>query len=251
MSRRWLVGGAVVAVAYIVSVLATVAFGPQHVRPLYDGFVPPSSYQWVDPPSFFASGNVTPRPVSRSLTLGPNGSEAAGVATPDGQFAIDIGAGAVAPRPGATSIEIRITPRAPRRLGAVPDGQRGDGNAYQVDMHYEPGDAPVTRLTRAGTLLVEIPEVGSRLYRSDDGSRWVSMPVRTVGARQLTLAGAFPGPGVYLAATNVPELVTTTTRSSRTGLVLGAVTAAVAAGLAGFSLVVVRRRRSVRPDESA
>jgi hypothetical protein len=245
MSRRAWQGAFAIALVYIGALAFTMAVRTDHRRPLYDGFVPPSSYRWVSPPAFFASGNVKPKPVSMTVALGPDGSQPAGLSTPDGQFAIDLGAGAIASKPGATSVVIRVTPVAPHTLGAVPDGQRGDGNAYRVEMQYQPGGARVDRLQHAGSLLIEIPELGTRLYWSGDGSAWTLIPTHTVGARQLTLAGEFPAPGDYLAATNIPELVTTATgHSTSRALIAGLATGAIAIAILVLAFFVARRRRA-------
>ncbi len=68
--RRSLVLGAIVVGAYLVVLAVTVGLRDDHVRPLYDGFTPPPSYRWVDPPSFFSSGNVEPKPAVTTIRLG-------------------------------------------------------------------------------------------------------------------------------------------------------------------------------------
>ncbi len=110
-------------------------------------------------------------------------------------------------------------------------------------MHYEPGDVTVGKFQRPGSVLIEIPELGSQLYRSNDGSTWILNPTSTVGARQLTLAGPFTAPGYYLAATNVPELVATTSHSSEGAVVAGIVTGVVAIAILALAFFVARRRR--------
>ena len=85
---------------------------------------------------------MKPQALSTTIALGPAGSAAAGFATPDGQFVVNLGAGAIAPSPAATSVAITVTPVAPRHLSPVPDGLRSNGNAYRVEMKYEPSAAP-------------------------------------------------------------------------------------------------------------
>lgn len=250
MRRSRLVVAIAAAIVYVGAIALTMALHSGHARPLYDGFVPPSSYRWVEPPAFFASGNEKPKPVHAAIPLTSGGSRAAGIATPDGQFAIDLNAGAIAPRPGATSVTVDITPVAPRELGALPSSLRGNGNAYRVDMHYEPGGQSVRRFTAPGTLLVEIPELGSDLYRSSTGTGWIAIAAHPVGASKLTLAGEFPAPGDYLAATNLPELVTTSRRSSHRALAIGLVAAGVALVLLLVAGRLARRRLRVDPEPS-
>ena len=238
--------GLAVAAVYLVAVLGTLALRPSSPRPLYDGFVPPSSYQWVKPPAFFAPNNVRPKPVSTTIALTPRGSVAAGVATPDGQFVIDLAAGAIAPATGAMNVAMQVTPLAPSSLTPLPSGLRGNGNAYRVEMHYEPGGEPVAGLARPGSLLVEIPELGRQLFRSTDHATWITVSARPIGPRGLTLVTDFDGPGDYVAATNLPELVTATRGSSHGALVVGLIVGALAVVLIVLAFFVTRATRSRR-----
>ncbi len=126
----------------------------------------------------------------------------------------------------------------------MPLGLRANGNAYRVEMTYEPSNAAVTAIAMPGTLLVELPEVGNRLFRSPTGRSWSMLPSRAVSASQLSLSAEFTGPAYYVAATSLPELAGPTGRSSHRALMLGIGVAvlAVLVLLAGY--VVQRRRRS-------
>lgn len=84
---------------------------------------------------------------------------------------MSLGRGAIAAAPGATSVAVHVTPLTPKRLAPVPDGLRANGNAYRVEMTYEPSGVPVTHFTAPGTLLIEIPELGTALYVSPDGTK--------------------------------------------------------------------------------
>lgn len=243
MRRRSLVVGAALLGVYLVAIVVTVGLRSDHVRPLYDGFAPPPSYRWVDPPPFFASGNVEPTAVTTSIKLGRDGSAPAGVATPDGQFVINLGGGAVAPRSGAKRVAVKITPVAPDQLGAVPSGLRPNGNAYRIDMTYEPGHSKVERLARPGTLVVEIPELGRDLFTSRPGARWSVVDAQPVPPRQLSLTAPLETPGDYLAATNLPELVAPGGGSSDRAALIGVATAVLAAVVLAAAFVLVRRRR--------
>ena len=225
---------------YLVALGATVALRDDHVRPLYDGFVPPSSYHFVEPPSFFASGNVEPQPMSATIKLGSGGSEAAGLATPDGQFVVDLARGAIAATNGDTTVAVHITPLGPSHLPAVPDGLRPNGNAYRVEMTYMPSGAPVRAFT-PGTLLVEIPELGDQLFLSPDANTWTPVAAQVLPPRQLSLTAPFSAPGTYLAATSLPELTTSTSHSD-SAVALGIVVAVLALVIFGAAFVLVRRR---------
>ncbi len=238
MSRRTLLAGVAIIGAYVL------VLGVSHARVLYDGFIPPPKYQFVQPPEYFAPGNVKPGALTTDIALTPNGSALTGFATPDGQFVVNLPVGAIAPRAGATSVHVRITPLAPQKLAALPGGLRADGNAYRVEMTYEPGRAPVTRIENKGTLLVEFPEIGNGLFVSTDGTAWTRVPARTLEPRELSVAADFTRPGIYEVGTNLPELTNGARTSSHRALWIGTATVVVALGL--FAGAFVLRRRRVR-----
>jgi len=245
--RTGLGTGMALAAVYVIVVFTTVANRPGLARPLYDGFVPPSSYQWVKPPPFFSANNVKPKSVETTIALTAAGSAPAGVATPDGQFAIDLGAGAIDPHEDSTHVFVRVTPLAASSLPPLPNGLRGNGNAYRVEMRYEPRNDPIVRLKRPGSLLMEIPEIGRQLYRSTDRATWTPLPAAAIGPNKLTLTTVFDGPGDYLAATNLPELVTAPNGSSKGALTVAVVVGLLAtASLVGVALVTRRRMHARR-----
>jgi hypothetical protein len=241
--RRSVRLGVVVVALYVVAVMLTNAMRTEGARPLYDGFAPPPSYRFVDPPPFFAAGNVQPGPVSTTIALGPQGSEPAGVATPDGQFVVSLARGAIAPAPGASSVAVTIAPLGPRDLGPLPGGLRADGNAYRVDMTYQPAGGAITRFAKPGTLLVEIPELGNGLFASGDARRWTSIDARTIPPRRLSMSATFAVPGYYLAGTTLPMLTVAGTASGSDSIALGLIVAAAALVVFGAGFVLVRRRR--------
>lgn len=241
--------GVAIVVVYLGAVVITAALRPGGARPLFDSFAPPASYQFVDPPPFFASGNVQPGGVSRSITLTPEGSAAAGIGTPDGQFVIDLARGAIAPRAGATSVAVKITPVAPKTLSAVPAGSRADGNAYRLDLTYEPSGEPVTEFAKPGTMLVVAPELASALLHSVDGSAWVAQPARVVGSNGLSMSAELTAPGDYVVSTTLPELAAApaaTSTSHSSAIVIGIAVAVVALALFGVAFALARRRSTRR-----
>jgi hypothetical protein len=204
----------------------------------------PASYRFVDPPALFAAGNVSPQDRTATIALGAGGSAPAGIATPDGQFVIDLGRGAIAPAASATTVAVRITALAPRHLRALPNG-RSNGNAYRVDMMYQPTGVNVARFAKPGTLLIETPELASALYDSPDATHWSALASRPSAPRELRLRAQFPAPGYYLAGTLLPELaapVAPHTHHSR--LVFDLVVIVLAVGVVAGAGVVVLRRRS-------
>jgi hypothetical protein len=247
VTRRVVASGIAIVVAYLGTLAITVVVRDAHVRPLYDGFAPPNSYSWVDPPAFFAAGNAKPAATSAVVTIGPAGSNAAGVGTPDGQFVIDIARGAIARHASDRQIKVEITPVDPKHLAPVPLGLRANGNAYRVAMTYEPSNAAVTAIAKPGTMLVELPEVGTRLFRSSSGRSWSTLPARAVSSTQLSLSAEFTGPAYYVGATSLPELAGPTGQSSHRALVLGIGVAILAVLLLLLAAFVVQRRRRVAP----
>ena len=246
MHRRSLVLGAIVVGAYLLVLGATVGLRDDHVRPLYDGFTPPPSYQWVDPPSFFSSGNVAPKPAVATIKLHRDGSEAAGVATPDGQFVINLARGAIEKRTGAASVTVRITPLAASDLPRLPDGMRANGNVYRLRMRYETG-ADVNHLSGNATLVMGVPEVGNNLFHirsRRSGSSWDRLDSTALPPNQLSLSASLPGPGSFVAGTTLPELVGPSHSSSH-ALVIGIVVAVLAVLLLVAAFAQVRRRRRV------
>jgi hypothetical protein len=236
--------GAVIVAVYLAAATVTGVVRHGDVRPLYDGFLPPSSYRFVDPPQFFASGNVKPESMSTSISLGPDGSQPAGFSTPDGQFVVSLPRAAIPAAAAETTVTVRVTPLAPRNADALPRGLRPNGNAYRVDMSYTRSGTTVTRFAKPGTLLIGLPEIGNHLFFSAGAATWSQLPSRAIPPRELSLTASFAAPGYYMAATSLPELTAQPGHSRRTAVVLGVVTAVVAIGLfAGAYIVVVRRRR--------
>ena len=229
MRRRVVLVGAVIVVAYLATLSATVARRDGNVRPLYDGLAAPAAYRFVNPPAFFAPTNVKPTAASATIALHADGSAQAGIATPDGQFVISLGRGAVAPAAGATEISVRITPIDPGSLGPLPALSslpatrplRPSGNAYHLEMTYEPSGHSVTRLVKPGTLLMEIPEIAENAFASTDGKRWTRLATRVLLPKQLTMTATLSTSGYYVAGTDQASLAARTKRSSRAALVLG------------------------------
>jgi hypothetical protein len=207
-----------------------------------DGVVPPTRYQYVEPPAFFAAGNTKPQPVTVRVPLSARGSDAAGVATPDGQFVIDLAAGAIAPHAGATSVAIHVTPLAPGSRSALPNGLRANGNAYRVEMNYEPVGGAVNAVAKPGTLLIEVPELGAGVFVSTAANVWTNAGARTVGPQERAYSAQFANNATYLAGTNLPELAAATSSSdSHTALIAG-IAIGVVVLVVGAWLLLRRRR---------
>ena len=219
------------------------------MRPLYDGFAPPPSYRFVDPPPFFAAGNVEPQPMSTTIALGASGSEPAGVATPDGQFVVSLGRGAIARRTPARR-RSRCTSRRSRRarFAPVPNGLRAERQRVprRHDLRAD-RYARVTRFAKPGTLLLEIPELGNALFVSPDRQRVDGNPrARAISSSQLSLSAPFAAPGYYLAANESPRARPATRALDHTAVVLGVVVSVAAVALFVGVYLLARKRHRVQ-----
>ena len=241
MTRRAAATGLALAAVLVIVVLA--GRGPG-VRPLFDGFAPIPEYRFVAPPPAFAAGNHRPEGATIRIPITPRGSAARGVSTPDGQAVISLGAGAVPTHGADTAVRLTVTPRDGARLAPLPDGLRPNGNAYAITLHYEPSGAPVTSLARPGTLVLEVPEVSTGMFRSPPGRTWRAIDSRGLPPRQVQLSMRLDAPGNYLSGTNLPELPGPTGAASHSvlgGILVGV--GALALVLAAFHLARRRRRR--------
>jgi hypothetical protein len=198
----------------------------------------------VKPPPALASGNSRPGPGSADIAIAGSSAQGA-AATPDGQFVVNISAGAIAPHDADTSVHAAITPLDPGTLGPVPTGLVADGNAYRIGLTYRPSNTPLDALTGPGDVALIAPSPGHVLLYSSDGRAWTRLASQSVGATS-TVISTFTHPGVYLVGAN-PTAVVSGRHSSRLG------TAAVAALVAGLAIVLVAvsavvRRRGSRYD---
>jgi hypothetical protein len=111
-------------------------------------------------------------------------------------------------------------------------------------MSYEPLGGTLTKVAVSGSLLMEIPEIGDRLFVSPDGQEWAPVRSGVITPRQLTMTSTFRVTGYYLAATSLPELAAPKGHASRVALVVGVLTVALALLIFAGAYVVVRNRRS-------
>lgn len=200
-----------------------------------DGSTPPPVYHWVVPPTG-ASGTAATPATGGGVTVAmtPTGSAATGVATDDGQVAVSLGTGAVAARPGARTVTVRIAPRTTKGLPDLPDGLRFDGNAYRISATTGPGHRVVTTFDRPGSVTIELPEVGRALYRAT-GSGWVEVPSTPVPPRELAVSAELAQPGLYVSGTDLPPPDASSDAPSAGG---GGVPAGAVAALIGLVLLV-------------
>jgi hypothetical protein len=228
---RWLAWGLAASVGYLLA--GTFVWPAVPLKILYEGEAPPLPYRWVHPPANLPEPNQPPTPGSGTIALTPAGSQSASVLTDDGQAALILRFGAIAPHAGASSVTVRITPLDPATVSAPPSGLRFDGNAYRMEATYNTGDpialrAPVTPVLR-------YPKHATMLLRFS-GARWTSLETHVVGG-SLQLFGPSDRLGVFVAAAPpTPAPVPWATYAP-----VAAAAAGVLATLA--ALILLRRRR--------
>ncbi len=162
--------GIVVIVAYLVVVLSGPSVAPG--RLLYDGYTPPPPYRWVRPPAG-VSGNQPPEPGSGTVALGPSGSVPATASTGDEQAVVVFPRGAIAPRRGEASVEIRITPLDAAVVGSPPSGLRYDSNAYRIEATYRASRAPAPLIGPVNIVLRYA--TGANEIARYDGRSWLAL----------------------------------------------------------------------------
>ena len=238
MRRRALWGAAALA-AYVAVVIWTPG-SPS--RPLFDVSGPPPPYRWVNPPPQFAAGNQKPEGTSHDLVLGSAGSDAASIATADGQAAIILKEGSFAARKGETVVVVKIDPLDPATIGPPPSGLRYDGNAYRFLAAYKRSGVEA-KLAQADSVVLQFPIVATKLLRRD-GTVWTDLKADPISV-SLQLFAPTTQLGVFVAAG--PPIPTGTPKSkgkfpAALVISLGAAVAAVIAGLIARTRASKRRK---------
>lgn len=233
--------GILAALAYAVVLSTTLAVTRHHVRPLYEGVGPSSPYRWVHPPPDFAAGNIKPGPIQSEVAIDNGGSQQSGVSSEDSQLLLNLPAGAVAPEPGATRLNVAVAPLDPAKLAAVPAGLRPDGNAYRIRLTIKPSERTLDRLAAPGNLVMTVPELGDVILYSADGKSWERLDTRPVSG-PTTLGSTFSRAGYYLGAAK-GAAAAKSSGSSKGGVVVVAVLTAALVLALSFSPAVFRRLR--------
>jgi hypothetical protein len=242
--RRRVLWGLVALGAYV----AVAVWSPgSPSRPLFDVSGPPPPYRWVNPPAQYAVGNVKPEGTTHDLILGGAGSDAASIATGDGQAAIVLKEGSFAPKAGEKAVLVKIDPLDPGTIGPVPTGLRYDGNAYRIIAAYKKSGVEAT-LMQPATVVLSFPIVATQLFRRD-ANVWTDLKANPVSVSlqifaTTTQLGAFVAAGPPLAS-GTPK----TGGKFPAALVisLGAAVAAVIAGLVARLRARKRRASAKKP----
>jgi hypothetical protein len=198
------------------AVVALTGLASDHpVRPLLDGVGSTTPYRWVHPPWYVGSANVKPEPSHTDITFENGTSPLMGVTSQDGQLVLSLPKGALPPHPSNTAVRAGITPVDPNKLGKTPAKLRPDGNAYKLELTYQPSKAPLTAMTLPGNIVLIVPAAADTILYSRDGNGWESVPTLMLGDRRsplgvatlarLTIGASFTETGYYLAGTSLPD----------------------------------------------
>jgi len=240
--RRRLGLGVGLAVAYALAVVATGLTGGHPVRPLLDGAGVTAPYKWVKPPWYVGNTNVKPEAGHTDIPFDNGTSPLIGVNSPDSQMILNLPRGALPPHGGDTSVRAAFTPLDPKKLARPPSGMRADGNAYRVEMTYQPSGAPVPTTAQSGNVIMVVPDEAEKMLFSLDGKSWDELPTHMLGD-PTTVGSAFNRAGYYLVGTTLPEFKNPN-QSNGTKRVAGIVLVVVALALLLGYIVPTLLRRS-------
>jgi hypothetical protein len=204
---------------YVAVVLATGLVSGHPVRPLFDGAGTTTPYKWVKPPWYVGSTNIKPVPGHTDIAFDNGASPLTGVNSPDAQIILNLPRGALPTHGADTAVRAAFTPLDPKKLGETPNGTRPDGNAYRVDMTYQPSGAPVPTATQSGNVIMVVPDEADKMLFSVDGKSWDELPSHMLGDPN-TVGSAFNKAGYYLVDTTLPEFQNPN-KGSRTKRVAG------------------------------
>jgi len=164
-------------------------------RPLLDGLAPPTPYRWVNPPAELAAANKPPASTRFTVKLQGDGSRLGAFSTSDGQINLVLSEGAVPPRSGQTAVEVAVDPVDPATLGPPPAGLVVAGNAYRIQVSYQPSGAKVDALGGQSSvglvyplLATAVADVGGHVVLSSaDGRTWKQLAsTDTPGTHQVS-----------------------------------------------------------------
>jgi hypothetical protein len=164
-------------------------------RPLLDGLAPPTPYRWVTPPPDLAASNKPPASTRFTVELTATGSRLGAFSTSDGQINLVLSEGAVPARSGQTGVEVAVDPVDPATLGPAPPGLVVAGNAYRIQVSYQPSGDRVEALGGQSSVGLVYPllatavgdPAGHQVLSSADGRAWEALAsTDTPGTHQVS-----------------------------------------------------------------
>jgi hypothetical protein len=234
-AAAWLGLGAVCLYAVVAAL--TLALTRHDVRPLFDSITPPVRYNWMKPPPEFSLGNVIPKLKVGDIPLSSTVTGSAVAPTDDGQFVVNFAQGSLPAHDGDTKVHWVITPLDPATVASPPVGLAADGNAYRIDLTYEPSGTSVGALAVPGDVIMTSPHNSVAMMYSANGTSWQKLASQQVGG-PTTIGTTFTSPGYYLVASK-PQ---TGAKGGGSGTVLIAVSVALGAALLGLIAWILANR---------
>lgn len=238
--RVWRLG-IVLAGVYAVVVAATGVVTDRPVRPLFDAIGGAIPYKWVSPPWYVGSTNIKPRPSSTEIPFENGTSPLIGVNSEDAQIILNLPQGALPPNGADTAVRASFTPLDPKKLAEPPGRMRPDGNAYRVEMRYQPSGDPLRQITTPGNVVMVVPDEAEKMLFSPDGKSWEELPTQLLGDPN-TVGSTFSTPGYYLVGTTLPEFINPNQDEGRKRVLGIAMIVGALALLLGFVLPAILRR---------
>jgi hypothetical protein len=226
---------------YALAVASTGLVSDRPVRPLFDAIGGAIPYKWVNPPWYVGSTNIKPGPSSTDIPFENGTSPLIGVNSEDAQIILNLPQGALGPNGGDTAVRASFTPLDPKKLAKPPGGMRPSGNAYRVEMAYQPSGDPVRQVTTSGNVVMVVPDEAQKMLFSSDGKSWAELPTQLLGDPN-TVGSAFNTPGYYLVGTTLPEFVNPNKDDGRKRVLGIAMIVGALALLLGFVLPAILRR---------
>jgi len=243
--------GLILALLYGAVVVVTNLTTGHPVRPLFDGVGGSTPYRWVKPPWYVGNTNIEPKASSTDITFENGVSPLIGVTSDDAQIILNLPQGALPARDGDIAVRAAFTPLDPKKLAKLPGGMRPNGNAYRVQMTYQPSGTPFAQTTSSGNVIMVVPDEAEKMLFSVDGKSWTELPTQRLGD-PTTVGSAFNTPGYYVVGTLLPEFPNPN-KESGTKKTVGTVMIVVAVALLlGYVLpTLLRRSRAAQAAESA
>ena len=198
----------------------------------YDGFVPPSPYNWISPPPQAVAGNRHPSSGHLDIKVIGGVSDANSVFTDDGQVVIGFLPGAF-DTTGKTTISVDITPEA---TFPPPTGLHFATNVYLIT-----ADAPLVNNANLVLRYSDLVPAPSFVYLAPDAtSQWKS--IGGAEGQPFTIQATTKQLGYFAAG--YPEGATTQSTDTRQLLPIAVALLIVGVLLAGIPMALIRRRRA-------
>jgi hypothetical protein len=249
VSRRTLLGGLAVVVAFAVLAAISGQLSPLARAPLFDGGNLLGPYRWVSPPPDLAATNEQPAKGSFTLAITDAGSRPSTFVTSDNQATLSFAEGAILPRGTASEAHIAVEPEDPDTLGPPPGDLTAFGNAVRLGVSYAGGGAVRTFDAGVDVSLVypatlTLHAATHEMLWSADGRTWRHLRSKDSPVLQQVTA-TVSGPGYVLVAavaTTVSPTATPTPGGSSSSLSTILLVVAGLSFLAGIVLIVRGRR---------